>query len=234
VEDAPVPIISGNVSLYNSTPDGSAIDPTAVVCCIGVLPDASRAINAQWKKAGSVLLHIGSIRDECGGSLYYQVLEEMTSSERNALLGCNVPSPDFAEVSREIQFVTGAIQGGEVLSCHDISDGGLLMALFEMSLPLRKHTTALGADINLDALPDTLRSDQLLFSQSGGCILEVDPTKASSLLKQAQDLGIMCTTIGTVTTTHQLHVTRSGANLISVDLPKLQDVWRNALSKQLL
>jgi phosphoribosylformylglycinamidine synthase len=233
VEDAPVPIISGNVSLYNSTPDGSAIDPTAVVCCIGVLPDASRAINAQWKKAGSVLLHIGTIRDECGGSLYYQLLEEMTDSTRNALLGCNVPSPDFAQVSREIQFVTEAIQHGRVHSCHDISDGGLLIALFEMSVPLRRNKTVLGADITLDVLP-ALRSDQLLFSQSGGFILEVDSGQVPTLQKQAQNLGIACTPIGIVTDTPQLNIQRLATDLLSIDLLKMQDMWRKALSEHLM
>ncbi len=234
VDTAAVPIISGNVSMYNSTPEGSAIDPTAVVCCIGVLPSAPAAINAKWKKSGSTLLHIGTIRNECGGSLYYQVLEHITDSPRNALLGANVPQPDFVTVSKEIALVTEAIQAGKVLSSHDISDGGLLMTLFEMSVPLRRQSDVLGAEITLDGLPSILRNDQLLFSQSGGFILEVDGAHVAELMKQAQKLGIACTDIGKVTDNRQLGVSRSNDALISIDLPKMHILWRNALSEHLL
>ncbi|MDD5623729.1 MAG: phosphoribosylformylglycinamidine synthase subunit PurL, partial [Candidatus Peribacteraceae bacterium] len=162
-----VPVISGNVSLYNGKPDGSAIDPTAVVCCIGVLPDAHRAVSMQLKRPDSLLLFVGERADECGGSAYYEVLEELTSAPRDSLLGTNVPQPDFAAVQREITFVTHMIREGAILSCHDISDGGLLMALFEMTLPQRKMGRDIGCSVDLDSLKSPLRSDVLLFSQTG-------------------------------------------------------------------
>jgi hypothetical protein len=61
-----VPIISGNVSLYNSLPDGSSIPPSAIVCCIGVLPDARKAVTMQAKKSGSHVFLIGKPKNEDG------------------------------------------------------------------------------------------------------------------------------------------------------------------------
>ncbi|MDD5470061.1 MAG: phosphoribosylformylglycinamidine synthase subunit PurL, partial [Candidatus Peribacteraceae bacterium] len=149
IDGEPVPIISGNVSLYNGKPDGSAIDPTAIVSCTGILADARRAVTMQVKNSGSALYLIGERRDECGGSLYYQVLEELTQARRDALLGENVPEPNFREVSCQIRCVTQAIGQDLVAACHDISEGGLLMALFEMFAPQRKVGRNLGADIDL-------------------------------------------------------------------------------------
>src|SRR3989344_5912737 len=67
----PVPVISGNVSLYNGRTDGSSIDPTAVVCCLGVLPDARKAVTMALKENDSSLVLLGERKDECGGSAYY-------------------------------------------------------------------------------------------------------------------------------------------------------------------
>ena len=98
-----VPVISGNVSLYNSS-SGGAIPPTAIVSCIGVMKDARKAVISQIKEPGSIIFMIGERKDECGGSAFYDILGE---------LGVNVPQPDFAEVKRQILFVTEAIQAEE-------------------------------------------------------------------------------------------------------------------------
>ena len=231
VDGAPVPIISGNVSLYNGRPDGSAIDPTAVVCCVGVLPDAGQAVNQQWKQDESLLLLAGERKDECGGSLYYEVLEEMTGSPRDALLGANVPHPDFPAVSKEIAFVTDAIRKGEVRSCHDIADGGLLMTLLEMSLPQRKQGGAIGAEISLDPLGQTMRSDTLLFSQTGGFVLEIDPKGQQALRKRAEAAGVPLTALGKTTRVATLHIERNGKTLLKEDLKPLQKAWECGLQK---
>jgi phosphoribosylformylglycinamidine synthase len=230
IEGAPVPVISGNVSLYNSTPEGSAIDPTAVVCAIGVLSDATRAVNAQWKKAGSTLLLLGRIHDACGGSLYYQVLEELAKAPHGSLLGANVPEPDFVLAGKEIAFITSAIHDGHVLSCHDISDGGLLMALFEMSVPLRRHRSLLGAEIALDELPGNLQNDKLLFSQSGGFVIEVESRTTEHLVSQAESLSLPYAVIGSVTQAPKLSVKCEGKDLVYEDLADLHNVWRNGIS----
>jgi phosphoribosylformylglycinamidine synthase len=139
IDGAAVPIISGNVSLYNSKPDGSSIDPTAVVCAIGVMPNAQASVSSTLRRTDSLLYFIGDLRDECGGSLYYQILESMTGAERDALLGKNVPEPNFSNAGKEIACVAAMIQSGTILSAHDVSDGGIALALFEMTVPQRRR-----------------------------------------------------------------------------------------------
>ncbi|MDD5102838.1 MAG: phosphoribosylformylglycinamidine synthase subunit PurL [Candidatus Peribacteraceae bacterium] len=230
MEGEPVPIISGNVSLYNGKPDGSAIDPTAIVCCIGVLPDAAKAVTMQLKEPDSALLFIGERRDECGGSLYYDVLEQMTDSSRDALLGANVPQPDFSSTAKQIQLITKVIQSGAARSCHDVSDGGLLLALFEMTLPQRKQGGSIGVTVDLAALHVTLRPDTLLFSQTEGFLLETDKERSREIIALGKASGVPVTLLGTTTRSPVLTVTNNGETLMTADLRNMQTVWQRALS----
>lgn len=231
VEGKPVPVISGNVSLYNGKPDGSAIDPTAIVCCVGVLPDARQAVSQQWKASDSLLFLVGERKDECGGSLYHEVLEEMTGSPRDALLGATVPRPDFAAASQEIAFVTAAIQNTLVRSCHDIAEGGLLMTLFEMSLPQRKCGGGIGAEIALDACAADLRNDTLLFSQTGGFVLEVAPERQDPFLQRAREAGVSVVLLGKTRTKDSIHIERNGQVLLDENRTSLRKTWESGLKK---
>lgn len=231
IEGEPVPIISGNVSLYNGKPDFSAIDPTAIVCCIGVLPDIRRAVTMQLKKPDSVLLLIGERRNECGGSLYYDVLEGLTDSPRDALLGANVPKPDFSDAAKEIFLITKVIQSGVVLSCHDISDGGLLLALFEMTLPQRKLGGSIGVEMDLKNLQSALRIDVLLFSQTGGFILEVPKNSLREISSEAERLGIQVIALGRTQAPPLLSIKNGSETLIQEDLATLRTIWKTGLTE---
>lgn len=229
VDNEAVPVISGNVSLYNGRPDGSAIDPTAIVSCMGVLKDARAGVTMQLKEAGSLLILIGDRKDECGGSFYYRILEELSGADRDALLGKNVPQPTAEEVSSQIAVVTSAIEDGLILSSHDISDGGLPMTLFEMMLPQRKKGGSIGIDVDLSVLQSTLRNDVLLFSQTGGFVLEVADQHLDALQKLANEAKIDLYTIGKTTTDPVLTVQNGSDNLISQELPILLKIWSESL-----
>lgn len=228
-ENEPVPVISGNVSLYNSLPDGSAIDPTAIVCAIGVLKDGRKAVNAQFKKPGSKLYLIGERRDECGGSLYYQVLGELTNATRDAFLGRNVPEPDCALLTNAIRFLSEAVEKRLLLSSHDISDGGLLMTVFEMTLPVRKEGGSIGATIDLDRLQSDLRTDTLLFSQTPGFIIEMDPLKENDILKTAKAHGLPLIPLGQTKAEPNLRFERNGKTILAGKLHAWQKCWKNGL-----
>jgi phosphoribosylformylglycinamidine synthase len=232
VEGEPVPIISGNVSLYNSKPDGSSIDPTAVVSCTGVITDARKAVTMQVRHAGSALYLIGERRDECGGSLYYQVLEEHTGAKRDTLLGANVPQPKFQEVSSQIRYVAGAIGQGLATACHDISEGGLLLSLFEMLTPQRKIGGKIGAAIDLDAMRSTLRSDQLLFSETGGFLLEIPKGKEQAFESYARENDTGVFRIGATTQEATLHIARGGKTLMDAALSTFIGTWKTALEQR--
>ncbi|MBW1803756.1 MAG: phosphoribosylformylglycinamidine synthase, partial [Deltaproteobacteria bacterium] len=223
-----VPVVSGNVSLYNGRPDGSAIDPTAIVCCVGVFEDARRGVTMQLKSPNSQLFLVGARLDECGGSAYYEVLEQMSSTKRDALLGCNAPNPDFSEVSNQIKFVTEAIDKGFISSCHDISNGGLLLALFEMMLPQRRNGGSVGVDVSLNELGD-LRSDTLLFSETGGFIIEVSKQEAEALEKLANKSDIELLALGQTLPSPELVIKHHENAVFSESLEDLQKIWNNGM-----
>lgn len=231
VDGENVPVVSGNVSFYNGQADGNAIDPTAVVCCVGIMDDARKAITMQLKKADSNLFLIGDRKDECGGSGYYEILENMSGAARDELLGRNVPVPDLNEVSSQIELVTRLIEEGLLNSCHDISNGGLLMALFEMTLPQRKVGGDIGINVDLSSLEGSLRSDTLLFSETGGYIIEVDPENQEAVEKIAGHIGVNLIPLGSTTTSPTLQINRGDEQLLSQELKTLQNEWSFGLEK---
>lgn len=225
-----VPVISGNVSLYNSVPDGSAIPPSAIVCCVGVIADARKAVTMQLKESGSSLFLIGERKDECGGSAYYEVLEEMAGAKRDAMLGANLPTPDFTLAAKQMSLVIDAVGTGLITACHDISDGGLLLALFEMLLPQRKIGGDLGITIDLDTLKSGLAADRLLFSQTPGFIIEVSSKNIDAVTSLCKQHGVTAQNIGSTTAKHSLDITHKKEIVLSEDLTKLQKLWEMGLS----
>lgn len=229
----PVPVISGNVSLYNGRPDGSAIDPTAIVSCSAVLPDARKAVTMQLKKPDSLIVLIGERKDECGGSAYYEILEKLTQSKKDTLLGSNVPKPDFAQETKMMNIVLDAIATGSVLSCHDISDGGMLLAAFEMTLPQRLLGGKIGIELDLEALGSDLPSDKLLFSQTGGFLIEADEHLAGRITAQARNEGVSAHIVGKTLPEAKIRVLRDQKKLLEADLTTLRDIWENGLKSVL-
>ncbi len=224
----PIPVISGNVSLYNATREGP-IDPTAIVCMIGTMPDARKAVSMQLKAPDSKLFLIGNRKDECGGSAYYHMLEQLSGSPANALLGKNVPVPEYASALKEILCVHEAIGQELVNSCHDISEGGLLMTLFEMTLPQRRIGGTIGMTIDLSAVSPKLRSDTVLFSETGGFVVEVSANNVERFTALALSLGVPLIPLGETISLGTFTIERDGVNLISKPLSALHALWAHAL-----
>ncbi|MBN1433528.1 phosphoribosylformylglycinamidine synthase subunit PurL [Candidatus Fermentibacterales bacterium] len=159
--EAPLPIVSGNVSFYNQSPGGGPIPPSPIVCVAGRLDDASHARGIGLRSAGSSLLLLGERMDALGGSLYYR--------ECIGHAGGRVPGFDGTLERKMALCVLELLRdlGDDVHACHDISEGGLAVALAEMSLASRSWT-CLGAE-----LPDTGRDPVALYSESPGYVLEI-------------------------------------------------------------
>jgi phosphoribosylformylglycinamidine synthase len=118
------PVVSGNVSLYNET-EGKGILPTPAIGAVGVIEDASKAVGLALKP-GHDLIVIGASKGELGRSLW---LREILGQETGA-----PPAIDLAAERRNGDFVRAQILAGNVAACHDVSDGGLLVAVAEMAL----------------------------------------------------------------------------------------------------
>ncbi len=118
------PVVSGNVSLYNET-EGRPILPTPAIGALGVLDDAAHAMGLALTD-GDALVLVGHTAGHLGQSLW---LREVAGREEGA-----PPPVDLAAERRVGDFVRSAILGGGVTACHDLSDGGLLVAIAEMVL----------------------------------------------------------------------------------------------------
>ncbi len=208
--ESAVPIISGNVSLYNES-KGKPIAPTPVIACLGKLADVTKAITMSFKKSDSTLFLIGARQDECGGSVYYNLFGH---------LGANVPKPNLAEVEKEIFALTDAIDAGLVLSSHDISDGGIATTLAEMSFK-----NEIGCDVNISG---ELRTDKKLFGETGGFVIEVESKNIEALQAVFSKRELALIEIGKTTTEKKLKI-----NNIDTDLVDAKKIWTDGLRNKL-
>lgn len=208
----PLPIISGNVSLYNESKQG-AIPASPMISCLGNMPDVRKAVTKNFQKAQSLLIMVGERRDECGGSVYYDLFNE---------LGANLPKPDLEKIAAEIHTVIDAIQKGLVLSSHDISEGGVAVAIAEMSFK-----QSIGATIVIDG---DLAIEKKLFGETGGFILEVSKDKIDELKKVFSRYQIPLFVIGETTKEPRLKM----QNCIDVEIKDAKHTWINGLREKLL
>ncbi len=119
------PVVSGNVSLYNET-NGRAILPTPTIGGVGLLDDFTKSASLAFKAQGEAILLLGDTRGWLGQSMY---LREICGREEGA-----PPPVDLAAEKRHGEFVRALIAEGLVSAVHDLSDGGLLVAITEMAM----------------------------------------------------------------------------------------------------
>jgi phosphoribosylformylglycinamidine synthase II len=167
------PFISGKDSLYNETPIGP-IAPTLVITAIGIVPDIAKTETSDFKRPGNPVYIIGNTYDELGGSEYYKI----TSAE-----GGEYPRVRSHEARQNFNLVTKAIDAGLIVACHDISEGGLLACVSEMTFG-----NSVGVDIDLSRVPigdgKSLSPEVVAFSESNSrFVVEVRKSKSTEFEK---------------------------------------------------
>ena len=208
------PVVSGNVSLYNET-SGEAILPTPVIGGVGLIDDLSRTASIGFSEAGQGIVLIGATAGHLGASLY---LSRITGREDGA-----PPPVDLDLEKRTGDLVRGLIAEGTVATCHDLSDGGLLVGLAEMAL-----AGGIGAEIAcpkaLERAPDQALQAWLFGEDQARYLLAVaDP---APVLEAAAAAGIPAQTIGK---TRGAALTLSGGHTISLaDLRADHEGWMPA------
>ena len=136
------PIVSGNCSLYNET-NGEGIFPTPAIGGVGLLKDASKMATIAFKRDGDVVILIGETRGHLGQSIY---LREIEGKEEGA-----APRVELDVEKKNGDFVRRLIEQGRVDTCHDVSDGGLAVAIVEMAMP-----RGLGAQVGQASIADAI------------------------------------------------------------------------------
>jgi phosphoribosylformylglycinamidine synthase len=175
------PVVSGNVSLYNET-NGRAILPTPTIGGVGVLDDFVRSATLAFKAAGEAILLIGETQGWLGQSLY---LRDICGREEGA-----PPPVDLVAEKRNGDFVRALIADGTATAVHDVSDGGLAVALAEMAI-----ASGIGAVLEgprgSSAHADWFGEDQSRY------IVTVPKTEEQKALTAAEDAGVPLRRLGT-------------------------------------
>lgn len=218
-EGQPIPIVSGNVSFYNESSTGRAIEPSPIVAGLGVLDDYSVAITGAIKRAGNVIVLTGPREDRLGAS---QVRHALTGET-----GGTLPPLDFDRERRRTYAVLEAIRQGLVLSCHDIAEGGLAVAAFEMALG-GFHSQGLGLQIPISGLG---RSSALvrLYSESPGFLIEVSKDHLARLVDFLGSCGVDAAMIGRTLAEPRFRLIDGGMPLVDADLAELGRIHLDAI-----
>lgn len=217
-----VPIISGNVSLYNESKNGS-VAPSAIISCIGRVEDYKKAITMEFKETNSSLYLVGKRKDELGGSAYYSLVNK---------LGKNLPKPDLSEVEKQIWAVTDCIDQELLLSCHDISDGGLVVTLAEMSFG-GDGQNKVGLEVDLDKISTGLESWRKLFSETGGFVMEISDKKEREVEKIFKNHGLDIYKIGKTTKKSEFKIKDKNKNLVDLEVDNMSKAWLEGLRDKL-
>jgi phosphoribosylformylglycinamidine synthase subunit PurL len=172
------PIVSGNVSLYNET-NGRAILPTPTIGGVGLLDDFTKSMTLAFKAEGEAILLVGETRGWLGQSLY---LRDICGREEGA-----PPPVDLAAERHHGEFVHALIRDGLVTAAHDVSDGGVLVALAEMAMASR-----LGAVLEA---PAGIPAHAFWFGEDQGRYL-VTARDAAIVVQRAHAAGVPVTPLG--------------------------------------
>ena len=209
--DHPTPIIAGNVSFYNESKSG-AIPPSPIVSCLGRIQDVNKTIPMHFQKSDSILLMVGQRKDELGGSVYYSLYNE---------LGTNLPKPDLKEAKNQIFALNNCIEKRLILSCHDIADGGVASAVAEMTFG-----NEIGCDVKII---NDLRTDTILFSETGGFILELSMNNMEAVQSIFSHHGIELIKIGSTNDSRAMVFN----SVVKLSVKHAKDAWTNGLREKL-
>ena len=212
-----IPVVSGNVSLYNET-KGEAIFPTPTVAVVGLIEDQSKVMTAGFKQAGDCIGLIGFTMEELGGSEYLKVLFDRNEGKPPVL--------DRKHEKQVQEFCLELIQKGLIQSAHDCSEGGLAIAVAESCFSAKEE--ALGATLELES---TLRGDALLFGETQSRIIISFPEE---LTDQIEDLALSYpvdfSLIGK-TGGSQFTVSINGQEYIKQDIESAKEIWKTSLGR---
>ncbi|MDD5308924.1 MAG: AIR synthase-related protein, partial [Deltaproteobacteria bacterium] len=215
-----MPLVSGKDSMKNDYAIGKtriSIPPTLLVTAVGQLVDADLAVTMDVKRAGDVVFVIGTTRVELGATQYFDQL---------GLKGGAVPRlGDPAARIRTYRWLHRAMTAGLVASCHDVSDGGLGVALAETAF-----AGGLGLDVDLREAPceGVDRDDFLLYSETPGRFVVTVATASARAFETLMDGAAR--RVGSVTADERLVITgMKGDVIVDAAIADLKEAWRKPL-----
>ena len=181
------PVVSGNVSLYNET-DSLAIKPTPAIGGVGLLKDLNKRCDIKFKEIDDEIYLIGDCLGHLSCSLYQREILKIIANT-------NPPIVDLKIEKNHGEFIREIIDNSLINSCHDVSDGGLLIALFEMA------NLQLGLELDISSIKSNsnLSDEEILFGEDQGrYIISLNSKKVKELQKKADKANVKIYKIGKV------------------------------------
>lgn len=223
------PFISGKDSLHNefSYTDGDgnrqtiSIPATLLISAMGQVPDVANCVTMDFKRAGNLIYQVGITGDHLGGS-HWNLVTGHT--------GGFVPTVDTDVAKATFAKLHAAINAGWVRSCHDLSEGGLAVAVAEMAfaggLGARVDVSDIEVQGNVDA---ELLDLVVLFSESNTrFVVEVEAENQSAFEAAMQDVAL--TLLGQVTDSSSLEIVAQEETLVDVPIGELKEAWQSPLN----
>lgn len=201
------PVISGNVSLYNETNE-TAIYPTPVIGMVGLVKDINHITTQPFKQADDFIYLLGESKEEFGGS-------ELQKLIHGEIFGQS-PSIDLEVEANHQKQILDAIRSGVVASCHDISEGGVAVALAECVM----GTNGLGIDVQLEGEKVT----QLFSESQSRFIVSVKEEHQEQFERIVQ-----ARLIGKVTAEPSFQISVNGEKVIHLDVETMKEAWKGAI-----
>jgi phosphoribosylformylglycinamidine synthase len=211
-----VPVVSGNVSFYNET-EGRSIHPTPTVAMVGVVPEVDRLPRSWFTHAGDRIVLLGEDAAEFGGSAYLRLLFDI---ERG-----HPPHVDLDAEGRLAELLRVLAFNGLVHTAHDLSEGGLGVALAEACFAI-----GLGAKVALAA--DAVGGAALFSETQARALVACPPAGLDRVLGLAEDVGVPAREIGEVGG-GDLTVKSGGGAGFRTSIEKLRKGWESALPRAL-
>jgi phosphoribosylformylglycinamidine synthase len=214
------PVVSGNVSFYNETViDGGkrAVFPTPTVVCVGVLDDVEKHMTLDFKDEGDIIYLLGINSGNISGSEYQKLLLGEFSGEQKIDL----------KFERKLQlFLIEAISKGLIKSAHDISEGGMVVCLFESSF-----NKCLGFEVSLES---KIRPDLLIFGEEQSRVIV---TVSEGLKKEFEEFlslsKVPFKMLGFVNASGKGVIRCNGKKVIELEIERVKEVYSSSLQKLL-
>ncbi|MGH7731588.1 MAG: AIR synthase-related protein, partial [Candidatus Eiseniibacteriota bacterium] len=198
----PLPFVSGNVSLHNQSGE-RAVPASPIVWCAGVVHDVTTSLGIAVQEAGNFLVLVGETRDELTGSAYAR---EVVGEPDGA-----PPSLDLAREARLQELAVLAAEGRWARAAHDVSDGGLAVALAEMMMAGPPER---GFGLEVDVAVLEASAEAALFSERPAILLEVAPERAARVFQAARERSLLAWPLGTVAATPLLRARLPGGDTV--------------------
>jgi phosphoribosylformylglycinamidine synthase len=210
------PVIGGNASLYNKTPEFGDIYPTPIIGMTGLVKSLKHVTTSDFKDAGDYIVLVGETKNEIGASEYLDHIHNLITGD--------VPALDL-KVEREAQnYILDAIRKGLVKSAHDLGDGGLAVALAESCIQ-----GGLGAKVTVD---HDFRSDAILFGESQTrFLLTASEAQVDKLIDLASKAGVEAAVIGKTTDQAMLTIMNGSEPLIDVAIADCEKSFKTGFDK---